>query len=148
MTIVRGQNSSIGDMKEIINLAKKINASVKIIELFSQDKEKVVPLYEIKQNLLKLNFKVFEEETHKITMYDGVTKIILSKIFCAAAEDRYNPNRYCNSLNDLFISPDGVIKLCRYIKKEVNIKNEVKNRDEDGLEKKINLYCEERIIED
>ena len=92
MTIVRGQNSSIGDMKEIINLAKKINASVKIIELFSQDREKVVPLYEIKQNLLKLNFKVFEEETHKITMYDGVTKIILSKIFCAAAEDRYNPN--------------------------------------------------------
>ena len=142
MTIVRGQNSSIGDMKEIINLAKKINASVKIIELFSQDKEKVVPLYEIKQNLLKLNFKVFEEETHKITMYDGVTKIILSKIFCAAAEDRYNPNRYCNSLNDLFISPDGVIKLCRYIKKEVNIKNEVKNRDEDGLEKKINLANE------
>ena len=95
--------------------------------------------------LLKLNFKVFEEETHKITMYDGVTKIILSKIFCAAAEDRYNPNRYCNSLNDLFISPDGVIKLCRYIKKEVNIKNEVKNRDEDGLEKKINLANELKL---
>ena len=142
MTVVRGQNSSINDLKEVINLAKKINASIKIIELFTEDKEKIVPLYEIKQNLIKLNFKVYEEFAHKIVMYDGVTKIILSKIFCAAAEDRYNPNGYCNQLNDLFISPDGVIKLCRYIKKEVSIKDEVKNRDEKGLEKKINLANE------
>ena len=142
MTVVRGQNSSINDLKEVINLAKKINASIKIIELFTEDKEKIVPLYEIKQNLIKLNFKVYEEFAHKIVMYDGVTKIILSKVFCAAAEDRYNPNGYCNQLNDLFISPDGVIKLCRYIKKEVSIKDEVKNRDEKGLEKKINLANE------
>lgn len=138
MTIVRGQNDDIENMKKIISLAKKVNASIKIIELFTDKKEQIVPIYEIKKELIKLNFKVLEEYTHKIVLFDGTTKIILSKIFCAAANDRYNPNSYCNSFNDLFVSPDGVIKLCRYLKQEVSIKEEVKNRDDKGLEQKIN----------
>lgn len=138
MTVVRGQNDDVDNIKKIISLAKKINASIKIIELFSDKKEQVVPIYEIKTQLLKLNFKVLEEYTHKIVLYDGYTKIILSKIFCAAANDRYNPNIYCNSFNDLFVAPDGVIKLCRYLKQEVNIKEEIKNRDDENLKNKIN----------
>ncbi|MGN1012479.1 MAG: aminotransferase class I/II-fold pyridoxal phosphate-dependent enzyme [Clostridia bacterium] len=139
MTVVKNQNDTIEEFKNIISLAKKVNASIKIIELFSKNKEEIVPIYEIKKKLIELNFKVLEEYTHKIVLFDGTTKIILSKIFCAAANDRYNPNSYCNSFNDLFVSPDGIIKLCRYIKQEVSIKDEVKNRDDEGLEKKIKL---------
>lgn len=139
MTIVKNQNDGIDNLKKIISLAKKVNASIKIIELFSKNKEEIVPIYEIKRDLIGLNFKVLEEYTHKIVLFDGSTKIILSKIFCAAANDRYNPNSYCNSFNDLFVSPDGIIKLCRYLKQEVSIKDEVKNRDDEGLEKKIKL---------
>lgn len=139
MTVVKNQNDTIEEFENIISLAKKVNASIKIIELFSKNKEEIVPIYEIKKKLIELNFKVLEEYTHKIVLFDGTTKIILSKIFCAAANDRYNPNSYCNSFNDLFVSPDGIIKLCRYIKQEVSIKDEVKNRDDEGLEKKIKL---------
>ncbi len=139
LTIVKGKNDDIKSLKEIINLARKINASVKIIELFSENEDEVVPIYEIKKKLIKLNFRVFEEYTHKIELYDGYTKVILSKIFCAAANDRYNPNGYCNSFNDLFVAPNGIIKLCRYLKQEVSIKDEVKNRDNEGLDKKIKL---------
>ena len=142
MTVVRNQNDGIENMKKIVSLAKKLNASIKIIELFSENKDQIVPIYEIKKELINLNFKVLEEFTHKIVLYDGVTKIILSKIFCAAANDRYNPNSYCNSFNDLFVSPNGVIKLCRYLEQEVSIKDEVINRDEKGLEKKIKLANE------
>ena len=66
MTIVRGQNDDIENMKKIISLAKKVNASIKIIELFTDKKEQIVPIYEIKKELIKLNFKVLEEYTHKI----------------------------------------------------------------------------------
>ncbi len=137
MTVVKGQNDSIENLRKIISFAKKINASIKIIELFSEDKTKIVPIYEIKKQLITQNFKVLEEYTHKIELYDGFTKIILSKIFCAAANDRYNPNTYCNSYNDLFVAPNGIIKLCRYLKQEINIKDEVINRDDVGLDKKI-----------
>lgn len=137
MTVVKGQNDSTENLSKIISFAKKINASIKIIELFSEDKTKIVPIYEIKKQLITQNFKVLEEYTHKIELYDGFTKIILSKIFCAAANDRYNPNTYCNSYNDLFVAPNGIIKLCRYLKQEINIKDEVINRDDVGLDKKI-----------
>lgn len=154
MTVVKNQNDTIEEFENIISLAKKVNASIKIIELFSKNKEEIVPIYEIKKKLIELNFKVLEEYTHKIVLFDGTTKIILSKIFCAAANDRYNPNSYCNSFNDLFVSPDGIIKLCRYIKQEVSIKDEVKNRDDEGLEKKIKLansllgkYCPMNTID-
>ena len=52
-------------------------------------------------------------------------KETLSKIFCAAASNRYDPNEYCNEYNDLFVSPDGKIKLCRYLEEEVDIIKEM-----------------------
>lgn len=138
-TIIKNKNDSLNDYKNLLEFAENLNASIKIIELFSENKENIVPLEEIKNVLLKLNFKVYKEYNHKIELYNGKTKIILSKIFCAAANNRYEPNHYCNSYNDLFISPDGKIKLCRYIENEVSILKEIKNRDIDGLNYKMNL---------
>ena len=138
-TIVKGQNDSIDDYKNLLQYAETLNASIKIIELFSEDKNSIVSLEEIKTNFLEFGFKVLEEYNHKIVLYNGKTKIILSKIFCAAASNRYDPNEYCNEYNDLFVSPDGKIKLCRYLEEEVDIINEIKNRDIDGLNHKISL---------
>ncbi len=138
-TIVRGQNDDKEDFRKLLELANNLDASIKIIELFSEDKEQIVPINEIKEILLEFGFKVFNEYAHKIVLFDGKTKIILSKIFCAAANDRYNPDNYCNEHNDLFVSPDGIIKLCRYIKDEVSILEEVKNRDVEGLNYKMTL---------
>lgn len=138
-TIVKNQNDSIEDYKRLLEFAENLNASIKIIELFSENKKDIVSLEEIKSIFLELGFKIYEEYNHKIELYNGKTKIILSKIFCAAANSRYAPNNYCNLHNDLFISPDGKIKLCRYIEDEVSILEEVKNRDKDGLNYKMNL---------
>ena len=138
-TIVKNQNDNINDYKNLLNFAENLNASIKIIELFSENKEDVVPLSEIKSIFLNLGFKIYEEYTHKIVLFNGKTKIVLSKIFCAAANNRYNPNNYCNQHNDLFISPDGMIKLCRYIKDDVSILEEIKNRDYEGLNYKMTL---------
>lgn len=138
-TIVRGQNDDITNYKEIIDFAKSLKASIKILELFSDDKNIIVPLEEIQKTFLQLGFKEYEKYNHKMVMFDGETKVILSKIFCAAATNKYDPTTYCNENNDLFISPDGKIKLCRYLKEEINILEEVKNRDEEGLNYKMSL---------
>lgn len=144
MTIVKNINDSSDELKDMINLAKSLNASIKIIELFSEKKEEIVTINELKNKLLVLDFKILEENTYKIIMYNGTTKIILSKIFCAVARDRYNPNKYCNELNDFFLSPDGILKLCRYSKEEINILNEVKTKDIDGL--KYKMYLANKMI--
>lgn len=138
-TIVKGQNDSIEDYKRLIEFAENLNASIKIIELLDGDKNKIVTLDEIKNIFINLGFKIYEEYNHKIELYNNVTKVILSKIFCVAANSRYAPDNYCNQNNDLFISPDGIIKLCRYINDEVSILQEIKNRDIEGLQYKMNL---------
>lgn len=138
-TIVKGQNDSIDDYNKLLCFAETLNASIKIIELFSEDDKDIVPLEKIKSVFLKFGFRVFEEYNHKIELFNGKTKVILSKIFCAAADNRYEPDNYCNEYNDLFISPDGKIKLCRYLDEQVDILSEVKNRDIDGLNYKMSL---------
>lgn len=138
-TIVKGQNDDIQDYKNLISLSEKLNASIKIIELFSEDTENIVPLEKIKSDIVSLGFKIYEEYHHKVTFYNGKVKIVLSKIFCAAANSMYNPNDYCNDYNDFFISPNGIIKLCRYIKEDVSIIDEIKNRDKSALNFKMTL---------
>lgn len=138
-TIVKGQNDALKDYKNLLQFAESLNASIKIIELFSNEKKDIVPLEKIKFIFMNLGFKVLQEYDHKIELYNGKTKVILSKIFCAAANNRYNPNTYCNAHNDLFVSPDGKIRLCRYLDEEVDILNEIKNKDINGLNHKMSL---------
>lgn len=138
-TILKNQNDSDKDFLNLLDLARNLNASIKIIELFSEKQDEVVTSDEIKNVFLRFGFKLFEEYNHKIILFDGNTKIIISKIFCSAANNRYNPVDYCNQHNDLFLSPDGKIKLCRYLNEDVSILAEIKNRDIDGLNYKMIL---------
>lgn len=138
-TIVRNQNDSDEDLKKLIEFADNINGSIKIIELFSKDESLIVPLFEIKNKLLNLNFKILDEYNHKIVLYNGKTKIVLSKIFCAAANNRFESQKFCNEFNDFFVSPAGIIKLCRYLDEEISILDEIKNRDVEGLNYKMEL---------
>lgn len=136
-TIVKGVNSSLSDYDRLISLAKSLNASIKIIELFSENKNEIVPLNEIQNILLEKGFKLKSQDLFKNTITDGETNIILSKIFCAMANDYYNPNSFCNNNNDIFITPDGKIKLCRYSDITIDILNEIKNRDSKMLKNKF-----------
>lgn len=138
-TIIKNQNDTIEDYKRILKFAEDLKASIKIIELFSENNDEIVKIEEIKNMFLKLGFKIYNVYNHKIELYNGKTKVILSKIFCAAASNMYSPDKYCNINNDLFISPDGNIKLCRYIKEEVSILEEIKRRDIEGLNHKMNM---------
>lgn len=138
-TIVKNQNDSDDDFKKLIDFAENINGSIKIIELFSEDKNLIVPLFEIKNKLLNLDFKILEEYNHKTVLFNGKTKIVLSKIFCSAANNRFESQKYCNEFNDFFVSPDGIIKLCRYLSEEISILDEIKNRDIEGLNYKMEL---------
>lgn len=136
-TIIRGLNDSKEDIGDLIRLAKKINGSIKIIELLSNNKDEIVPMSEIQEMLMGFGYKIKSQESVHTTLFNGENEIILSKIFCVAAEDHYDPNTFCSSNNDLFVTPDGKIKLCRYAETSVSILEEVKNKDVEGLKLKL-----------
>lgn len=58
------------------------------------------------------------------------------------ATDYYNPNSFCNANNDLFITPDGKIKMCRNNTTTIDILNEIKNKDANKLKQKFELANE------
>lgn len=138
-TIVKGLNDDDKSFDKLLLLAKNLKASIKIIELFSNNKDEIVPLNEIQNILFSKGFKLKEQNLFKNILTDGETDIILSKIFCAMATEYYQPNTFCNANNDLFITPDGKIKICRNNTMTIDILSEIKNKDAKKLINKFEL---------
>lgn len=137
--VVKGQNDTKEDIEEYIAFAKRIKASIKFVELFGQD-EDMVSVYDIATMLNKMGFKYKDIcNVSKQELTDGETTIVLSRIFCANAILQIDPEKYCNKYNDLFITPEGNINICRNSKEDIPIYEEIKNRDTQALIKKIDV---------
>ena len=138
-TIVKNQNDDSESFDELIKLAENLNASIKIIELFSENKDEIIKLTDIQEILFSKGFKLKKQDLFKNTLTNGKIDIILSKIFCAMANEYYEPGTFCNANNDIFITPDGKIKMCRNSNATINILEEIKNRDAKSLKEKFDL---------
>ncbi len=137
--IVKGQNDTEDDIEQYIAFAKRIKASIKFVELFGNDEE-MVSIYDVATILNKIGFKYKDIcNVSKQELTDGETTIVLSRIFCANAVLQIDPEKYCNKYNDLFITPEGSINICRNSKEDIPIYDEIKNRDSVALIKKINM---------
>ena len=63
--------------------------------------------------------------------------IYTTKCFCSRSLDFDSPSDFCNKNNDVFITPDGNAKVCRMKKDEIELMNDIKNRNEVELAKKM-----------
>ena len=139
VVLIKGINDTKEEIKEFLNFTTKIKGSIKFIELYSDNKEDIVSLDLIEKILLDEGYKYYEySNIFKKLLTNGKIDVILSRIFCANAEKQINPAYYCNKYNDLFITSDGYVNICRKKTEEISILNEIKNRDREGLVKKMN----------
>lgn len=136
-TCIRGFNSEIEDFAKMIEFAKSINASIKVIELFPQDLPNAIKLAEIAETLSTLGFSTLSEEVRRYKLSDGQTDITLTRIFCSEALESGSPAEFCNSNNDLFLSPDGSAKPCRNDEMEIDLNPALKSKDEQELTLKL-----------
>lgn len=139
VVLTRGINDTEENITELLNFTEKISGSIKFIELYTENKEEIVKLEFVEDILIKNNYKYYESSNvAKKYMTNGKIDVVLSRIFCANAEKQFNPAFYCNKYNDLFITPDGYINICRKRTDEISILKEVKERNRKGLIKKMN----------
>lgn len=80
-TIVKGVNDDNESYQKLIEFAENINASIKIIELFSENKDEIVKLNEIQNTLYENGFKLKSQDLFKNTLTNGKIDVVLSKIF-------------------------------------------------------------------
>ncbi|HCU05162.1 MAG TPA: hypothetical protein DIC51_02450 [Coxiellaceae bacterium] len=136
-TIIDGINSKEEDFISLVEFARKINASIKYVELFPSSAKNFIPIKEIEIFLIKNKFHKIPSETRKSKFSDGITEVGLTKIFCEMAADQIAPKKYCHEHNDLFVSPDGKIKPCRNNLHEIDLMNAVIQKDSMLLAEKI-----------
>lgn len=138
VVLTKGVNNTEKNIMELLNFTEKIGGSIKFIELYTRKKEDIVKLEFVEEILLKNNYKYYESSNvSKKYMTNGKTDVVMSRIFCANAEKHFEPAYYCNKYNDLFVTPDGYVNICREKNDEISILNEVKKRDKEGLIRKM-----------
>lgn len=106
------------------------------------DNENIV-IEKLHEDLLKDNHQMLQQGKRKNKFSNSEKSFIYTtKCLCSRALDYDSPSEFCNKNNDLFIAQDGTIQLCRLIKNEINIIEELKNRDNKNLTKKLKLAFE------
>lgn len=130
LTLVRGVNSDESDILDILKFAESINADVKFIELFPPNADDVVPSGEIEKILIRNGFSSLTSNTRKSNYTRNNITASITKIFCAAALQSDDPGMFCKQNNDLFVSPDGKIKPCRFNMREVDLLTAVKLKND------------------
>lgn len=135
--LIKGINSDEKSINDLLSFASRLNASIKFIEMYPITSDQFISINEVEKILLKQGFIPIVSTTRKRNYYNGMIKVGLTKIFCAAIAIQPNPETFCVDNNDLFVSPDGTIKPCRHRPSEVSIFSETKNRDVDGLHRKL-----------
>lgn len=137
VTLLKGINTE-EDIDKFIELSRKMNIKIKFIELFLYSKEYWYEVENIKDKLLNLGFHKTNEYVRKTKYEKEGTQVYITKCFCDLKENKGVCGKYCKIYNDLYVSPDGKILLCRLENKEIDILADLKNRNEKELLKKLN----------
>ena len=140
--LIKGVNSSVEDIEKMIRFASSINASLKFIEFFPDTSSKCVSIDSLIPYLELNGFKLKKNLFRKKTYANNKMDVVLTRCTCSEVKKSKNPSATCKSNNDIFVTPDGKISICRYIEHEVDILENVKKRDEKKLTEAIECVYE------
>ena len=140
MTIIKGINDDLQNLKKIIEFSKSINASLKLIELFNNNNSNEYVDLEQYISFLENQGYVLKKKTFRKIIYEkNDHEILLTKCTCDVVKNI--KGNACKKNNDLYITMDGLIDLCRFDNNNISIYDELVNRNEEELLLKIDEAC-------
>lgn len=123
---------------DLIEFAKGNKLNIKFIELFPKNCKDFIPIENLQAFLLNNGHTILETNDRKTKFSNKKDSYIYTtKCFCSRALDFDSPSDFCNKNNDVFITPDGNAKVCRMKKDEIELMNDIKNKNEIELTKKL-----------
>lgn len=149
MTLIKGINSELDDIEEMIKFTNSIKANLKIIEIYPKNSNEFISIEELLPLLEKKKFALKESDFRKKVYSNDDINIILERCTCSIVSEKKEKEKECNENNDIYITPDGKISLCRNNNKEIDIYDEITNRREkkliDKIEEALNIMGKECI---
>lgn len=143
MTLLKDFNASGSEIRKMIEFVNTIKAKLKIIEIYPMDSDKFVPINKIVPLLESLGYKLKTKEFRKCTYSNEKNIIILERCTCSAVKSSKNQRcTLCNANNDLYITPDLKISLCREKEVELDLCDDILSSKENSIMKKFEEACE------
>lgn len=143
MTLLKDFNASGSEIRKMIEFVNTIKAKLKIIEIYPMDSEKFVPINKMIPLLESLGYKLKTKEFRKCTYSNEKNIIILERCTCSAVKSSKNQRcTLCNANNDLYITPDLKISLCREKEVELDLCDDILSNKENSIMKKFEEACE------
>lgn len=142
-TLTEDLASDSSNIVDLIDFANSIRADLKIIELFPENSEtKIVPIDNLIPIIEKKNYKVYKQLFRKKIYIKNSLKITLLKCTCGAVKEYINQDEICYENNDIYLTMDGRLHVCRKNEETVSIFEELKIDDSKNLKNKIDYYFE------
>lgn len=142
MTLLKNLNASNSEIKKMIEFANTIKAKLKIIEIYPINSEKFVSIDKVVPLLEELGYRLKTNEFRKYTYSNDKNIIILEKCTCSVVKSHQNQRcTLCNANNDIYITPDLKISLCREKEIEIDLYDDVLKNRENSIIKKFEEAC-------
>ena len=116
-------------LEKIINIAERYHSTIKFIELYTDIYYGQMSRNKFEKLLIENDFIMVPSFSRASCYIRNNTVVRVTQIFCAYAKDKDNPSDFCHNFNDLFLTPDGKIKICRHSNYEIDLLPDVKTKD-------------------
>lgn len=124
------------NLESMLGVCKKLNISLKIIELLDHKSSLYIPYNKILERLINMNYKIISNYRGGQVLKNGTSQVIIQKCFCNYIKDNELSAEYCIKNNDMFVTPNGDINYCRQ-QKSIPAYDIIKKRDKDSLKELI-----------
>lgn len=133
-------NNIYKKVQKLIEFTKENEVNIKFIELFPKNCKDYLPIENLQEFLLSKGHVILQTNDRKTEFSNsGKSRIYTMKCYCSRAIDFESASEFCNKNNDVFITPDGNAKVCRMKQDEIQLLDDIKNKNERELSNKLSL---------
>lgn len=130
-------NDGIEDIEALIKFTMSIKADLKFIEIYPDSLKEFISIEKIVQKIRKFGYKNTSSNFREQIYSKGDHSVYIQKCSCSAISKMEDKEKVCRENNDLYITQDGAINLCRQSEEVVNLYDIIKNRKDEELVNKI-----------
>ena len=142
-TLLRGINDNYNSIQELVGFASSIKADLKIVEVYPKNSKYYTSIYKIEPLIKQMGYKNIKDSFRKKLFSNGIHNIFLQRCTCSIISEQNDKTELCREHNDLYISQDGKVNLCRAANDTIDLYYSIKERDDNELASKIKKAYEE-----
>ena len=133
VTLMKGINDDIDSLKDLIKFSLSLKADLKIVEMYQESDNKFIEIEKIEEKIKQLGYKLIKKSFRKKQYTNNNHNIFIQKCTCNIVSKAKDRALSCQQNNDIYITQDGKIHLCRKSNETIDIYNFIINKDENKI---------------